>query len=559
VLHIKKVLILLLIFCGKLSIFSTYVYTIDMFVYGLIAVAMNASLRDCWRRGRAMQPITENTLFYGDNLTILETYLPDECIDLIYLDPPFNSNRNYNVLFKEGKVDSTSQIHAFEDTWEWTPATIEWYNRLTQHSPNPQIAILINSLAQFIGHNPMMAYLVNMTARLLPLYRVLKPTGSLYLHCDPTASHYLKIILDVIFGKENFRNEIIWHYSGWNARLNEKFNERHDVILFYAKQERQAFYSFALPWNSVEEYIKVRKQKVFVDESGERYVLSDAGGGRRVKRYLEDALQYGKPVDDVWDIDKLNNSSKEKLGYPTQKPEMLLERIIQASSHEGSWILDPFCGCGTSVTVAQRLNRHWIGIDISIQAIKVISQRLQHHYPGVHFHIDGIPTDYESACSFAAKDKMQFQDWAISLINAHAPGGVTRKGADRGIDGLILFYERPEFTKSTSTLRKILVQVKGGARERRDIATLKGDMERENAPMGVFITLYDPTPEMKREAALAGSYTYSETKVFPRLQILSIHEWFQGKEIHLPSSTVNPFKVAEAKADQQHLFSIDVA
>ena len=217
----------------------------------------------------------------------------------------------------------------------------------------------------------------------------------------------------------------------------------------------------------------------------------------------------------------------------------MLERIIAASSNEGDWILDPFCGCGTSVAVAQRLNRHWIGIDISIQV-----------------PTDGIPRDYESACALAEKDKMRFQDWAISLVDAYAPSGVTKRGADRGIDGLILFYERPEFQKPTNTLRKILVQVKGGARERRDIATLKGDMERENAPMGVFITLYDPTREMKQEAALAGEYRYSETKVFPRVQILSMKEWFSGKTVQLPSSTVNPFKLAEIKADQKHLFSL---
>lgn len=504
----------------------------------------------------APQAFTENTLYYGDNLDILRQYIPDESIDLIYLDPPFNSNRSYNVLFKEGKVDSAAQIHAFEDTWEWTPGTVELFYQLTRNNPNPQIAILINSLAEFVGHNQMMAYLVNMTARLLPLRRVLTSKGSLYLHCDPTASHYLKIILDVIFGKENFRNELIWHYSGWNARLNEKFNERHDVILFYAKSTGQVFNSFALPWESVEEYVRIRKQKVLTDELGKQYVLSDAGGGQRVKRYLDDAMSYGRPVDDVWDMDKLNNSSKEKLGYPTQKPEALLERIIAASSKEGDLILDPFCGCGTTVAVAQRLNRHWMGIDISMQAIKVIQQRLQQHYPGIQVKLDGIPKDYEGAEILAEKDKILFQDWAISLIDAHAPNGLTKRGADRGIDGFILFYDKVEFHHPTSNLRKILVQVKGGGRERRDIAALKGDMERENAPMGVFITLHDATPEMKREAALAGEYRYSDTKIFPRVQILSIKEWFQGRSVQLPSSTVNPFKTAEARADQKHLFSL---
>src|SRR5260221_181427 len=213
--------------------------------------------------------VDHRTLFFGDNLRILER-IPDETFDLIYLDPPFNSNRNYNVLFKEGQIDSSAQIHAFEDTWEWTPTTIRLFEDL-KNNPNPKIAILINSLAEFIGQNPMMAYLVNMTARLIPLRRVLKPTGSIYLHCDPTANHYLKIILDVIFGKEHFRNEIIWHYSGWNARLNDKFNARHDVILFYSKGKTQQFNSFAPPWASVDEYDKVRKQKILTDAEGRKY------------------------------------------------------------------------------------------------------------------------------------------------------------------------------------------------------------------------------------------------------------------------------------------------
>lgn len=496
--------------------------------------------------------VNNRTLFFGDNLRILES-IPDEQFDLIYLDPPFNSERNYNVLFKEGQVDSSAQIHAFEDTWEWTPPTIRLFEDL-QHSTNPKIAILITSLVEFIGQNSMMAYLVNMTARLIPLRRALKSTGSIYLHCDPTASHYLKIILDVLFGEENFRNEIIWHYSGWNARLKDKFNGRHDVILFYSKNDRQHFNSFALPWASEEEYIKVRKQKVLTDETGRKYVLSDAGGGQRVMRYIEDAMKYGKPVDDVWDIDKLNNSSKEKLGYPTQKPEALLERIVKASTNEGDWVLDPFCGCGTTVAVAERLQRNWIGIDISILAINIISKRIKQHYPDIHVGIDGIPNDYGSAKRLADLDKFAFQNWAISLIGAYPPSGEARKGADRGIDGLILFREQASFNSPTPHLRKVLVQVKGGSTGRKDIATLKGDMERDKAPMAIFISLYDPTPEMKREANLAGEYNYSEATKFPKVQILSIKDWFAGKKPLLPSDTINPFKKAEVKVNQEGLF-----
>lgn len=495
--------------------------------------------------------LQNRTLFFGDNLQVIEERFPDNCFDLIYLDPPFNSNRNYNVLFKEGLVDASAQIRAFEDTWEWAPPTIRLFEELKEN-PNPQIAILMNSLYEIIQPTPMMAYLVNMTARLIPLKRVLKNTGSIYLHCDPTASHYLKMILDVVFGKQHFRNEIIWHYSGWNARLDQNFNSRHDIIFFYAKSNDSGFNSFALPWASEEEYVRIRKQKLRTDESGLKYVLSDAGQGKRVKRYLNEAMEYGKPIDDVWDIDKINNSSKEALGYPTQKPEALLERIIQASSNEGDWVLDPFCGCGTTVAVSERLHRNWIGIDISMQAVNVIRERMKSHFPGIQITIDGIPMDFESAAALAEKDKFAFQDWAITLVDANPPSGASKKGADRGIDGIILFRDKTDYRNPK--LRKILVQVKGGGANRGDVARLKGDLEREDAPMGILITLRDSTSEMRREAAMAGEYQYTEATSFPRVQLLSIREWFLGKEVKLPSDKVNPFKRAEAKKDQPDLF-----
>lgn len=493
--------------------------------------------------------VGNRTLFFGDNLDLLNE-LPDGFFDLIYLDPPYNSNRNYNVLFKQGLVDSTAQIHAFLDTWEWTPATLSLFNQL-KNSENPSIAILMSSLYELIKDTPMMAYLVNMTARLIPMRKVLKDTGSIYLHCDPSASHYLKLLMDTIFGSENFRNEIIWHYSGWNAKLKSSFNSRHDVILFYTKSNNPTFNSFSTPWESEEEYIKIRKQKINTDEKGKKYVLSDAGGGKRVKRYLAEAMEYGKPVDDVWDIDKINNSSKESLNYPTQKPEELLERIVGTSTNEGDWVLDPFCGCGTTVAVAERLKRNWVGIDISMQAIDVINQRMKAHYPYIAITIDGIPQDLESAATLSEKDKIAFQDWAITLIHGHPPSGETKRGADRGVDGLILFRDREDL--ANPRLKKIIIQVKGGGTGRGDIAKLKGDIERESAPMGVFITLKEPTPEMKKEAVLAGEYKYSASTSFPRIQILSIKDWFEGKTALLPTDVVNPFKTAETKADQQVL------
>ena len=189
--------------------------------------------------------------------------------------------------------------------------------------------------------------------------RILKPTGSIYLHCDPTMSHYLKLVMDAIFGRKNYRNEIVWNYSGWNKRLKSYIERRHDLILFYAMSDKQIFNYPTRPWSGKDEYIKVRKQKLHIDKTGREYVLSDAGGGKRAKRFLDDAMAYGVPLDDVWTIDKINNSDIERTGYPTQKPLALLKRIIEISSNEGDVVLDPFCGCATTCVMADTLNRPW--------------------------------------------------------------------------------------------------------------------------------------------------------------------------------------------------------
>jgi DNA modification methylase len=474
--------------------------------------------------------IHNRTLFFGDNLKILQEKIPEETFDLIYLDPPFNSNRNYNVLFNEGTVDSSAQIHAFEDTWEWTTPTIRLFENL-QNSPNPQIALLITSLYEFIKPTPMMAYLVNMTARLIPLKKVLKPTGSMYLHCDPTASHYLKIILDVIFGKQNFRNEIIWFYKTGGASKRH-FARKHDTIFFYTTSDEYHFDIQKEKSYMMHEY-GFKKSEFFKDERGQYTWV-----------YMKD----------VWEIPAIGSADRERLGYPTQKPEELLDRIIQCSTKEGDFILDPFCGCGTTVAVAERLKRRWVGIDISMLAVDVIMDRMRTQYPRIKIHTDGIPMDFEGAVSLAEKDKFAFQNWAITLIGAYPPTGEARKGADRGIDGLILFRDQASFNNPTSHLRKIIVQAKGGGTGRKDIATLKGDMDREDAPLGVLITLHEPTSEMKRETVLAGEYRYSDATVFPKIQILSIKDWFDGRTIKLPTDTVNPFKQAKMVADQKALF-----
>ena len=362
------------------------------------------------------QPITQNTLFYGDNLNILREYISDESVDLIYLDPPFNSIRSYNVLFKdESGLDSEAQITAFEDTWHWNHIAEQTYRDLVTSAPD-RISQLITALRAFIGTNQMMAYLVMMAARLVELHRVLKPTGSLYLHCDPTASHYLKIVLDTIFGIRNFKNEITWQRTVSHNDARRKYADVSDTLLFYTKSDKFIFNVQYMEYT--EEYIQNFYR--YVDESGRRYRIDnlrspnprpnltydykgykphpngwaisrekmeklDAEGrlyfpktqeGRiQLKRYLDE--MSGTPVGCIWtDIKPIQSQADERLGYPTQKPLSLLERIIHASSNPGDVVLDPFCGCGTAIAAAQKLERRWIGIDITHLSIALQKYRL---------------------------------------------------------------------------------------------------------------------------------------------------------------------------------------
>jgi site-specific DNA-methyltransferase (adenine-specific) len=474
----------------------------------------------------------QNTLYYGDNLKILEEYIDDETIDLIYLDPPFKSNQDYNVLFAEKNGSgSQSQIKVFEDTWEWGPESEEAYEgTILEGGLTGQT---IKAFREFLGENDMMAYLSMMAPRLKELHRVLSPTGSIYLHCDPTASHYLKILMDSIFKPNNFRNEIIWHYSGWNKRLTSHIERRHDVILFYSKSDTPFFNYPTRPYENIEEYIKKRKQEVHEEPDGRPYVLSDGGGGKFVKRYIDEAMAYGVPLDDVWDIDKLNNSSKERLGYPTQKPEILLQRIIEISSKEGDIILDPFCGCGTSISVAEKLGRKWIGIDVTHLAISLIKNRLNTQFhEQVSYKIIGEPEDMSGAIELALEDRYQFQWWALSRVNARPVPTERKKGSDKGIDGRIYFFEHKGMKKP----QQIIFSVKSGGVGSHDIRDLRGVIERENASIGVLITLEKPTAPMIKEAAKAGFYQFSGIKSenYPKIQILTIEDLFEEKSIKCP-------------------------
>ncbi len=533
----------------------------------------------------------KNKLYYGDNLDILRTreYFPDESVDLIYLDPPFNSNRNYNVLFRsESGADSEAQITAFEDTWHWGETAEKTYrNLITDEDVSEKVSIAIEALMNLIDRNQMMAYLVMMAARLVELHRVLKPSGSLYLHCDPTASHYLKIVLDAVFGAQNYRNEIVWKRTSAHNDA-KRFGKIHDVIFYYAKNVKKVYFEPVYVDYS-EEYLQSWFKQ---DGDGRWYRTADltapyrgGPGGRfefhgklpppsrmwsKSKETMERLWQEGRiktgrdgkpspyghivyldekkgmPVQDWWDDIRLANRSKERLGYPTQKPTALLERIILASSKEGDVVLDPFCGCGTAIAAAHKLRRRWIGIDITHLSIALQKYRLQDMFElvsGTDYEVIGEPTTVEGARTLAqdsANDgRYQFEWWALSLLRAKPVGGQAgsrkgKKGADKGIDGIINFFDEEKRGKPKAA--KVIVQVKSGKVKSGDIRDLKGTVEREKAAIGVFVTLELPTQDMLKEALAAGYYESPGRKgqTYRKLQILTIGDLLDGTGIDMP-------------------------
>ena len=542
------------------------------------------------------KPITErseaspNTLFYGDNLPILREYVPTESVDLVYLDPPFNSNRSYNVLFRdESGHDSESQLVAFDDTWHWGDAAEQTYHDLVNDAP-AHVGGMIGALRQFIGANQMMAYLVMMAARLVELHRVLKPTGSLYLHCDPTASHYLKIVMDTIFGPENFRNEIIWKRTSAHGDAARRYASVHDVLLLYSKTDHAVWNRQFEPYD--DEYIAmhfvhqdpdgrkfrrvdlrspnprpnltydykgykphpngwaVSREKMEQLDAEERLFFPKKGESGRIRRKLYLDESPGAPISDVWtDIKPIFSVAAERLGYPTQKPLTLLERIIQASSNPGDVVLDPFCGCGTAVAAAQKLERRWIGIDITHLSISLQKYRLAAMFPGLKFQVIGEPEDLGAARQLAGDDRYQFQWWALSLIRAKPLGGqegskAGKKGSDKGVDGVITFID-----DNTGKPKRALVQVKSGHINAGDVRDLIGTVEQEKAALGLFITLEPPTAPMETAAVTAGYYhSPGWNQDYRRIQILTIESLLKGAQVQMPP-TAQTFKLAP-KADQ---------
>lgn len=500
-----------------------------------------------------------NILYYGDNLEILRKYIPDNSIDLVYLDPPFNSNVAYNILFKEPTGEpSQAQITAFDDTWHWGLESEKEFQEIILHAP-VNVAELITAFRNFIHQNDVMAYLVMMCIRLLELKRVLKETGSIYLHCDPTASHYLKTLMDTIFGMDNFKNEIVWKRFNFHADA-KRFGRVSDRILFYSKSKNYKFNRMRTSFSDdyiankfthfdsegrlfrvdnlnppanrgpVYEYHGVTKAWRFTKEKmlqleAEDRIYTDSKIPQ-LKRYLDEL--EGQAIHDVWtDIPGINSQAKERLGYPTQKPTMLLERIIQASSDKSDVILDPFCGCGTALIAAQKLNRKWIGIDITHLAIGIMKWRLDKIFPGIKYKVIGEPKDLTGAKELAKENKFEFQWWVVSLISGQ-PYGDKKKGADTGIDGYLYFMDEKDKVK------KAIISVKGGGTSVKDIRDLGHVIDREKADIGIFITLEQPSRPMETEAVTKGFYHSPLGKDYPRLQILTVENLLNGKKPDIP-------------------------
>ena len=554
------------------------------------------------------------TLYYGDNLPILRDHIKDESVDLVYLDPPFKSDANYNAFFQGKSGASASQIKAFEDTWHWinkdNESMSEFQKMLGDARTPDAVRKLLQAYHDFLGGSDMMAYLVMMSPRLVELKRVLKPTGSLYLHCDPTASHYLKLLLDAVFGKENYQNEIIWKRTTthsdsktwsrvadsiffytkgktfcWNTPREQHSEEYRDTKYRYDDNDGRGLYrldnmtspnprpNMMYEWKGFpfppKGWRYSRETMTQLDEEGRVWYPRKKSGELdttkrpQLKRYLNEMA--GGVMGTVWtDISPINSQAQERLGYPTQKPLSLMRRIIEASSNPGDLVLDPFCGCGTTIDAAEKSGREWIGIDITQIAMTTIKKRLWDTYhetktvrftrgsdtaegragsplpaaargessaspDGAHgvtrptemvVRIIGEPATPEDAAAMAKDDPYGFQWWAAGLVGGQG-GAEKKKGADTGIDGRIIFFDDPK----SATGEEIILQVKGGNLKADDVRALGFVVQREQAAMGVLISVAEPTDKMYADAAAAGYYTHKLTgQKYPRLQLRTVKE-----------------------------------
>lgn len=486
-----------------------------------------------------------NKLFYGDNLEVLRKYIKDETVDLCYIDPPFNSKRNYNQIYNNIGTEDKAQAQAFIDTWTWddhaNQALLQIQENYLGHFTTKSID-LITGLIKVLGKDSLLAYLVSMTLRIAEIHRVLKPTGSFYLHCDPNTSHYLKLVLDSIYCSQggDYVNEISWCYGSGGASRTH-FSKKHDVIFLYRKSAKKFTFN-----------VDVVREPYSSPEKVEHKIIN----GKQYKRKHE----LGRIPFDWWQIPILTNTAKERLGYPTQKPETLLERIILASSNENDLVLDAYCGCGTTIAVAQRLKRKWIGIDITYQSISLILKRLEDTFGKEILdliELNGVPKDLESAQALANKKddrtRKEFEKWAVLTYSNNRAIINQKKGADKGIDGTAYFQgenQEPE---------KIILQVKSGKVGTKDLRDLQGTLILENAVIGILITLQTPTKEMIKVAKSAGVYQNKfMSKPWDKLQIVTIQEILEEQkrlDIRLGFEVLKSAeKQQEIKSNQMQLF-----
>jgi len=513
-----------------------------------------------------------NTLYYGDNLDILKNHIKDETVDLIYLDPPFQSGKNYNQIFQPvafGVKGATSQIQAFEDTWIWGSEAEREYTELitgtlTTESSSQKLIDLMKAMRGYLAACPLFAYLCMMAPRLLEMRRTLKSTGSIYLHCDPTASHYLKLIMDAVFDVKNYRNEIVWHYNKRWTAVSKAYQRMHDILLFYSKGSGAILNPIYVEttigqkkkhtkgWDRNSVMIEGKRQSQLivynqknVDKAVEQERINLSDYVRIVK------VNTGETIaPDVWEINYINSQAKECIDYPTQKPEALLERIIEASSNKGDTVLDPFCGCGTAIAVAEKLRRQWIGIDITYLAIDVIKKRLEknHIKENEHFKVYGVPKDVYSAGKLAEQKPFEFEAWAVSQLNATP----TTKTGDKGVDGVINFIDNTKKEK----IGRGIISVKGGYSINPGmVRDLKGTIQSQNADFGILITLKELTRGMIEEAVKEGSFDYcyqegTTHKKIPKIQLLTVEDLFINPiPIILPPNVIEPYRKPGIKKD----------
>ena len=490
--------------------------------------------------------VQDKVLYYGDNLDVLRRKVKSDSIDLCYIDPPFNSKRNYNQIYNRVGSEDRALAQAFRDTWVWDDHARLGYSEILSNEQgrfSAQLVELIKGLRAVLREESLLAYLISMSLRITEIHRVLKDTGSFYLHCDPTAGHYLKVVLDAIFVANDgvFRNEIIWHYLKWSVEQRQ-FVHNHDIVYFYSKSDDK---------ERVFNTLFVDRSPSTKKRFGNAKILSshDTRGNRQPSQ--TEGESEGVAMDDVWDISRV---PPIKQIYPTEKPSLLLERIIRASSNEGDVVLDAYCGCGTTIVVADTLKRKWIGIDITYQSISLILRRFEKEH-GVQIltqiTTDGIPRDVASAQALAHKrdDRLrkEFEKWAVLTYTNNRAIVNDKKGADGGIDA------RAFFLVGKKDNAKIIFQVKSGGVSRNDVATLPGDMDRENAALSCLITLEEPTGPMKAEAKAAGLYHHEDmARDYDKITIVTIRQIVEdGQRLNIPMSLeVLKDAQSEAKPDQ---------